>query len=217
MWYHQFTFFDKQTGLSTLPEEDYFSKPLTEEEIRLCPDFSQLKDETMPMLHLPSEFLELLQYSNGGGIINGQREFGFFSLHEIRPYYLVYGFVKWAPYFLPVALNGGGKFYAYDVRDSKNIRIVAVSSGDLSYESAAYLGKNLEEVLSQTGNIEDELSKLYPEAEPSDKIKRKVEIHKELRMLKESMNNGKIELKLYLQMKRKLEDEMKQINSDPSP
>ncbi|WP_228430639.1 SMI1/KNR4 family protein [Chryseobacterium oleae] len=198
--------------MSALPEENYFIGPLTEEEMKLCPEFSMANDETIPpVLHWPAEFLQLLQYSNGGGIINGQREFGFFSLQEIRYYYLAYGFVQWAPCFLPIAFNGGGKFYAYDFRDWENLRLVAVSSGDLSDESAVYLGKSLEEVLGKTGNIEDELDLLYPIAEPSEKAKRNVEINQELRALKERKNKGEIELKLYLQIKRKLEEEIKQL------
>ncbi|KMQ65010.1 hypothetical protein ACM46_12495 [Chryseobacterium angstadtii] len=212
MWYHKFTFFDKQTGLSVLPEDHYFSGSLTEEEVKLYSEFLEFKDKTtLHAFHLPLEFLQLLQYSNGGGIINGQREFGFFSLQEIRYYYLAYGFIKWAPLLLPVALNGGGKFYAYDFRDLKNLKIVAVSSGDLSYENMAYLGGSLEEVLSKTGNIEDELDQLYPSTEPSEKTKRRIEINKELNVLKEEKSKGKIELKLYLQIKRKLEDEINQI------
>lgn len=211
MWYHQFTFFDKQPGWSAFPEDNDFIESLTEEEMKLCPELSIPHNESIPpVLHWPAELLQLLQYSNGGGIINGQREFGFFSLQEIRYYYLAYGFVQWAPCFLPIAFNGGGKFYAYDFRDWENPRLVAVSSGDLSYESAVDLGKSLEEVLSKTGSIEDELDQLYPGIEPSEKVKRRVEIHQELRTLNERKNKGDIELKLYLQIKRKLEDEIKQ-------
>jgi len=165
MWYDKFIFFDKQEGLTELPGDRYFSCPLTEDEIKLhshikefYPDFL-IKDKiTIPSeFFLPVELRQLLEYSNGGGIINGAREFGYFSLKNIRYYYFAYGFPKWTPYFLPIAFNGGGIFYAYDFRDLTNIKLVAVGAGNLEYESAVIIGKNLDEILSKNINIEDEL------------------------------------------------------------
>ena len=106
---------------------------------------------------LPDELVQLLTYSNGGGIVNGEREFGYFSLDEIRAFYFNYGFPEWAPLFLPVAFNGGGVFYAYDFRDAPRLRIVAASAGNLGYEDAVVLGDTLAETLNRTTNIEDEL------------------------------------------------------------
>jgi len=168
MWYNKFTFFDKQDGLGELPESGFFSKCLTEEEIRLYPNMQILDNGkfSIPLeFALTTELRELLEYSNGGGIVNGKREFGYFSLQHIRYYYFSYGFPKYAPYFLPIAFNGGGVFYAYDFRDLLDIKIVAVSAGDLGYESSVVIGKSLEEVLSKTTCIEEELDKLYQRPE----------------------------------------------------
>ena len=220
MWYDKFTFFDKQDGLKEVPTDSYLSKYLTEEEIKLYPDIKKLYPEFIDNnkliipkeLTLTIELRELLEYSNGGGIINGDREFGYFSLQDIRYYYFAYGFPKWAPYFLPIAFNGGGKFYAYDFRDLTDIKIVAVGAGDLEYESSVVIGRTLDEVLSKTINIEEELDILYQRAEPNEKEIRITEIYEELKTLKNDKDNGKIDLKSYVQTKRKLEAEIKILN-----
>jgi len=222
MWYNKFTFFNKQDGLKELPPNNFFSKYLTEEEINLYPDIKKLYPQfldnskfNIPLeLSLTNELRELLEYSNGGGIINGEQEFGYFSLQHIRYYYFAYGFPKWTPCFLPIAFNGGGVFYAYDFRNLSDIKIVAVSSGDLDYESSVVIGKNLEEVLSKTTNVEDELGKLYRRPEPTEAEKRMVEIYKELRKLRLDKDKGIIELKYYMLTKRKLENEIEELKRD---
>jgi len=100
MWFHKFTFFDKQPGLTEPFLDDFFTKPFSEEEFSLFPDIESLypkgkTSEHFPIpqqLRLPEEFISLLRHSNGGGIINGEREFGFFSLEDIRQMYIAYGF-----------------------------------------------------------------------------------------------------------------------------
>ncbi|PQA90031.1 hypothetical protein SAMN05421796_1207 [Chryseobacterium piscicola] len=220
MWYNKFTFFDRQDGLIEVPTDSYLSKYLTEEEVKLYPDIKKLYPEFLDNdkliipkeLTLTIELRELLKYSNGGGIINCDREFGYFSLQDIRYYYFAYGFPKWTPYFLPIAFNGGGKFYAYDFRDLIDIKIVAVSSGDLDYESSVVIGVTLEEVLSKTTNIEDELDLLYQRPKPTENEKRATEIYNELKELENNKNSGQIDLKTYLETKRKLENEITQTN-----
>ncbi|MGI4874008.1 MAG: SMI1/KNR4 family protein [Janthinobacterium lividum] len=169
MWYSKLEFFDKQPGLLDEVAPDFFSKPLTEEEINLYPGIGELHPQFIrnKNLFIPPEFTlleehhQLLTYSDGGGITNGEREFGYFSLQGIREYYFGYGFPEWAPYFLPIAFNGGGKFYAYDFRDAARVPVVAVGASALGYEDAVVLGQSLAEVLSKTTNIEDELDALY--------------------------------------------------------
>ncbi|MDO7138911.1 SMI1/KNR4 family protein [Algibacter lectus] len=220
MWYKKHTFFDKQDGLKEIPNCHYFSRQLTEEEIQLFPDIKKLypeflenKELSIPTeLTLTTELQELLEYSNGGGIINGDREFGYFSLQDIRYYYFAYGFPKWTPNFLPIAFNGGGKFYAYDFRDLKEIKIVAVGSGDLDYENSVIIGTTLDEVLTKKTNIEDELDKLYPEIKLNEKELRKIEIKQELIRLKNDKVVGAVDLKTYLKKKNELEKKLKEMN-----
>lgn len=164
MWYQQFHFFDTQPGRTAPPEPGYLSAPFTAAEKEACqlakisPALTATDPLCMPQeLYLPEELLQLLLFSDGGGIINGEREFGYFSLDEIRTFYFSYGFPEWAPLFLPVALNGGGVFYAYDFREAPRLRVVAVSAGNLGYEDAVVLGNSLEETLRKTTNIENEL------------------------------------------------------------
>lgn len=167
MWFNKFTFFDKQPGLTEPFLDDFFTKPFSEEEFSLFPDIESLypkgkTSEYFPIpdqLRLPEEFIELLRYSNGGGIINGEREFGFFSFEDIRQMYIAYGFPIWAPAFLPIAFNGGGKFYAYDLRKKEGFPIILVPAGNIGYDDDCWvlLGNTLEEVLSKTTNVEDEL------------------------------------------------------------
>lgn len=168
MWFTEFEFYDKREGLSALPNSNYLSKPLTEEEKESLKadllktgitSYVDVDKWFIPKFILPQEFIELLQYSNSGGIINKDREFGFFSFEDIRSYYLNYHFPEYTPYFLPIAFDGSGVFYAYDFRDKNNIKIIGVSAGDLDEDSIVFLGTSLKEVLKGTTNLGEELYK----------------------------------------------------------
>jgi hypothetical protein len=218
MWYNQFTFFDKAPGLAIVLPADYFTRPYTSEEFVTLKHIDTMypageTPATYPVpsqLQLPPDYIELLQYSNGGGIINGKREFGYFSPETIRAYYISYGFQVWAPAFLPIALNGGGSFYAYDCRQP-GLPIVAVAAGNIGYDPDcwAFLGNTLHEVLSQPTNIEEDLDRLIKKPEPNDTDIRKMAIRKALTQLKVEKDKGNMELKIYLLKKRELEEEMK--------
>ncbi|HEY1194387.1 SMI1/KNR4 family protein [Flavobacterium sp.] len=167
MWFDKFEFFDKQPGLTEPIPEDLFTKPYSETELEtlnkirnlypegMAPDIIEIPKE----IKIPEEYVELLRYCNGGGILNGDREFGYFSMTDIREMYIAYGFPFWAPEFLPIALNGGGKFYVYDFRKEQTPSILVVSSGNIGYDDDCwgFLGNTLEEVLNNTNNIEDVL------------------------------------------------------------
>lgn len=192
MWYDNYTFFDKQKGFTETNPEQIWNKKLPVE------------------FFLPTELQELLQYSNGGGIINGDREFGYFSLYEISDFYYEYQFDKYTPHLMPIAFNGGGIFYAYDFRNPANISLVAISAGVLEYESSIIIGKTLNEVLSKIINIEDELEDiLYPEIELTEEDKQLIELHKQLKEL--NANRNIITPKDYLLKKRTLENKIKEL------
>ncbi len=115
------------------------------------------KQWSLPILKIPEQYLNLLSYSNGGLIVNGDREFAFFGKNELREYYLNYEFPHYMPRVLPIALNGGGVFYAYDLRKAlESPEIIAIGSGALDWEFAYSLGNDLLEILSKSTNIEDE-------------------------------------------------------------
>lgn len=217
MWYDKLNFYSREPGLDAIPDGDYFSRSLSEEEIRLFPHLLELHPDLQDpvqfpvpaALHLPPDLAGLLTFSNGGAIINGEREFGYFSLQEIRYYYFAYGFPKYLPDFLPVAFNGGGLFYAYDFRTTGTLPIVAVASGNLSEEDTIILGYSLAEVLSKPHNIEEDLDQLYPVLELSDTEKVLARLRQELKTLHEDKNNGKVDLKTFLLTKKRIETEMK--------
>ena len=217
MGYDELNFYSREAGLNRLPESDFFSRSLTEEELKqfpnileLHPDFEDPSQFPVPAtLHLPAELAKLLAYSNGGAILNGEREFGYFSLQEIRYYYFAYGFPKYLPDFLPIAFNGGGIFYAYDFRKVAILPIVAVAAGNLSEEDTVILGHSLTEVLSKSHNIEEEMAQLYPVPELSDTEKARARLHQELKTLNENKNSGQIDLKTFLLNKKWIEAEMK--------
>jgi hypothetical protein len=205
MWYNGFTFFNKQNGLINIPEKDFLSKTFTDNEIELI----DLKNINIPNIFsefiLPTEYIELLQYSNGGGIINGEKEFGYFSIYEVRNFYFTYEFPKYVPCFIPIAFNGGGVFYVYDFRNLDDISIAAVNSSNLEYESSVIIGKTLYEVLNKTTNIEEELDKIIVKKEPTEIGIKLTGLNNELKKLKSDKENGTIDLKYYLVNKRRIE------------
>ncbi len=177
MWYQQFTFFDKQEGLTYDIPNDFFTHPATDNEFGYISAYANGKpkeDFSIPThLKLPSDFIQLLHYSNGGGISNGAREFGYFDLKTIREMYMRYGFLIWAPHILPIAFDGGGNFYAYNFDNKTNIPAVyLVPSGSIGDdENCVFLGNTLEKVLTKTSTVGDELDILYPINEPSERQK----------------------------------------------
>ena len=161
MWYEKFTFFNKQKGLEDKIPKNFFTSPTTEKVFEYISEYTNGKtkeDFQLPaILELPLEFIELLNYSNGGGIINGEREFGYFDLATIREMYMSYGFLIWAPNFLPIAFNGGGKFYTYKFNDTAENPLIYLVPSDCigDDDSSVILGNTLEEVLSKTTNVEN--------------------------------------------------------------
>lgn len=219
MWYQQFTFFDKQEGLKNEIPNDFFTHPATDKEFEYISTYTNGKPkEDFPIptnLKLPFDFIQLLNYSNGGGIINDKREFGYFDVETIREMYMSYGFMIWAPTILPVAFDGGGNFYAYNFNDNTRIpQVYLVPSGSIGDdESCVFLGNTLEEVLTKTGNVADELDILYPKIELTESQKNHKELQLKLSKLKDDKNSGKINLKDYLIAKRETEEQLKILES----
>jgi hypothetical protein len=152
-------FESKMPGLPTVELDslaEFLSRDIQDGEINNGSNIDYTK-WSLPLFQVPNQFKALLSYSNGGLIVNGDREFGYFGKKELREYYLNYEFPFYMPGILPIAFNGGGVFYAYDLRENtQNPHIIAVSSGVLDWDCAYYLGNCLLEVLSKNNNIEDE-------------------------------------------------------------
>ena len=95
----------------------------------------------LPECDLPNDFKDFLRWSNGGWARTGEREFGFFGIAGIRDYMLRYLFPEYLPGAVPFAFNGGGIFYAFDVRhapEDGEFPIIAVASGVLDIADSAF-------------------------------------------------------------------------------
>jgi len=96
---------------------------------------------TVPERTLPSSYLSLLRWSNGGWCRTGEREFGFFPAlgeqHGVRAMMLAYHLPEYMPGALPIAFNGGGTFYVFDMRRpavSGEYPVVCVRAGNLGWD-----------------------------------------------------------------------------------
>ncbi|SFM63246.1 SMI1 / KNR4 family (SUKH-1) [Chitinophaga sp. YR627] len=217
MWYSKYTFFSKEEGLKGEIPDNYFLQPYTEEEFKIISNYTGGKTvndfQIPPYLQLPEEYRQLLAYSNGGGIINGEREFGFLSPEGIREMYIAYGFLIWAPDLLPIAFNGGGKFYVYDFSNQRNDpSVLLVPAGCIGDDdSYAFLGNTLDDVLGKTTNVEEELNKLYPQRELSATEKKRADLNRELQNIKQKKESGEIDLKTFLKAKQDIALQMKNL------
>ncbi len=70
---------------------------------------------------LPADYLDFLSWSNGGEFRTGDRWFQFFPatdpVHGLRAMLLAYRIPQYMPFALPFAMDGGGGFYLFDMRD----------------------------------------------------------------------------------------------------
>ncbi|TPN86796.1 SMI1/KNR4 family protein [Aquimarina algicola] len=224
MWFDKYDIQSKNEGLDQDIPFDFFTKPCTEEEFEFYKKYNDdsktHKDFKIPDdLKLPNEYIELLRYSNGGAIINKDREFGFFDINTIREFYINYGFLVNAPNILPIAFNGGGTFYGYKFsgNDKKPI-ICGVHASCIGFEEdTCFLGNTLDEVLNKTYDIDDDIYE-YQVKNGTIKIptlskeeKEKTELLQQLDTLKKDKSLGKIHLKEFLKRKRELEERLNRL------
>lgn len=222
MWFkkHEITY--KKERLEIEIPIDYYSKPCTEEEfnayIKCTSNFSKTyKDTNIPkFLKLPKEYIQLLKFSNGGSIVNEEREFGFFDMETIRYFYVSYGFIIEAPNLLPIAFNGGGTFYVYKfLNEKEEPKIYGVHASCIGFdECTCFLGNTLEEVLNKEHDIDDDIYE-YQVANGTIKIpvitkeeQERINLLNKLKELKEKKSLGKIGLKEYLKTKREIESKL---------
>jgi len=122
----------------------------------------------LPQRPLPETYLQFLAWSNDGRcFVNGQRELGFFTTRNLRQMMLEYEFPCFMPEALPFAMNGGGWFYLFDMRQepsSGEYPVLFAESGVLSFEKAHVLGASLIGVLRD--GTDPEAAALSPEDPP---------------------------------------------------
>lgn len=94
-------------------------QPISDEEVkyRLGDNASRWK---LPEGPLPRSYLSFLRWSDGGEFRNGNRLIQFFPALDrsdgVRIMMLLYAVPEYLPGLLPFASNGGGVFYAFDMR-----------------------------------------------------------------------------------------------------
>jgi len=71
----------------------------------------------IPNSPLPPAYLSFLRWSNGGQFGTGERWFQFFDTRGVRGMLLAYLLPQYMPGVLPIAFNGGGVFYLFDMRE----------------------------------------------------------------------------------------------------
>ena len=112
----------------------------------------------LPNKPFPKSFLHFLMWSNGGWCRRGEREFQFLGTADLRTYTLIYQFPRYLPDAIPFALNGGGVFYVFDMReDPQNgeYPILGAAAGVLDYEESKFLAHSFIEVCRGTTDIEE--------------------------------------------------------------
>jgi hypothetical protein len=99
---------------------------------------------TVPGRPIPAMYLSLLRWSNGGEFRSGKRWFQFFPaldpVHGVRAMMLAYQLPFYMPGALPIALNGEGILYLFDMRGPPvggEYSVVCAHAGHLGWETKA--------------------------------------------------------------------------------
>ncbi len=222
MWVNKYEKHNFKKGLKENIPDDFFTSPCSEEEYEDIKNYTEKKHTELiipQFLKLPEEYIKLLKISNGGMIINKEREFSFFDIETIREFYICYGFIIHAPTMLPIAFNGGGTFYAYKFIDEKQPpKIYGVHSSCIGFEKdTCFLGNSLKEVLSKDFDIDEEIYEYQVKngtiktSKITKEEKEIINLTNQLKELKEKKNTKKINLKEYLKSKREIESKLKEL------
>jgi hypothetical protein len=103
----------------------------------------------LPAKPLPHSYLSFLRWSNGGEFVNGDRTFSpVFGTRSVRDYLLSYMVPEYMPGSLPFALDGGGCFFLFDMRDDPvdgEYPVLFVGCGNLGYDDAVVVAGSFTE------------------------------------------------------------------------
>lgn len=95
----------------------------------------------IPTRPLPPPYLSFLRWSDGGWFRTGRREFGFFGTLDpgggVRAMMLAYQLPEYMPGAVPIAFDGGGTFYLFDLREPPvdgEYPVVCAHAGNLGWE-----------------------------------------------------------------------------------
>jgi hypothetical protein len=120
----------------------------------------------MPGAVLPESYLELLRWSNGPHFRTGERELAFLGCGEMRDYLVNYQFPEYMPGAIPLGLDGGSLFAAFDTRGGLidgEFPILVSAAGNLDYVDARVVASSLVEFCRGTNPIAEVLHPPGPE------------------------------------------------------
>jgi len=112
----------------------------------------------LPWRSLPLSYLDFLEWSNGGEFVQGARQFGFFSTAELRNFLLDYSVPRYMPGALPIAFDGGGCFYLFDMRNNPvdgEYPVLFAAAGNLDYSDAVPVAESFLEACTGTTDPSD--------------------------------------------------------------
>ena len=107
----------------------------------------------IPNRPLPPAYLAFLRWSDGGEFRTGERWLGFFPATEVRELLLAYCVPQYMPGVLPFALDGGGIFYVFDMRQPPTggeYPVLITAAGNLGYDDARLLATSFLEACRDT-------------------------------------------------------------------
>lgn len=101
---------------------------------------------TVPWCRLPDDYLDLLQWSNGGDFENGDRYIRFFEFYgDIRSKMVDHAIPEYVPGLLPFGSDAGSRIYCFDTREAVpegELPIASVPLGVLDFEWVKTIAPN---------------------------------------------------------------------------
>lgn len=118
--------------------------------------YNWLYEENFPVTKLCDKYISFLKESNGGGFLNGDREYQWFSSEEVKDFYYSYKFNIFMPFAFPFALDGNGSFYLFNLRRLDN-KVYTVSASNMGWdeEECYILAESFCEMLEQKTRIDE--------------------------------------------------------------
>lgn len=95
--------------------------------------YEWLEQSEFPSIFLPNDYLDIMEESNGGGYLNGEREYQFFTIKEVMEFYKEFHFSRYMPYAFPFAMDGNGNFYLFNLR-KRDEAVYWTSASNLGWE-----------------------------------------------------------------------------------
>jgi hypothetical protein len=112
----------------------------------------------LPVGSLPSDYLSLLRWSNGGEFRTGAQWLQIYPAADVRQLLLDYHVPQYLSGALSIASDGGGHIYAFDMRRPYvhgEYPILVVAAGDQGYDTAVVAARSFMELCRNTVSASD--------------------------------------------------------------